>query len=126
MKCLYRMSAALVAFAASSSAMAADPRVKAPPAPPPVVAPAYNWTGFYVGGHAGWAWTDTTSTDPRANQNLISNNGIGGGQVGYNWQIGTWVLGVEAQASWTHAQRGRTVLGICQLRKEITDVRQNC
>ena len=56
--------------------------------------------------YCGWAWTDTTWTDPRANANLISNNGIGGGQVGYNWQTGSWVLGAEAQASGTHIRKG--------------------
>ena len=100
-------TAALVALVAGGSAMAADLRVKPIyKAPPPVE--VYNWTGFYIGGHVGWAWTDTTWVDPRSNANLISDNGIGGGQVGFNWQTGAWVIGVEAQASWTHIRKGWT------------------
>ena len=72
--------------------------------PPPRV---HDWTGFYIGGHGGWAWTDKTWTDALSGTNhLISDNGIGGGQVGFNWQTGAWVIGVEAQASWTHIRKG--------------------
>jgi outer membrane immunogenic protein len=37
-------------------AMAADLPVKAPIYETPVVAPVYNWAGFYVGGNAGYGW----------------------------------------------------------------------
>ena len=47
----------LVAFGVAAPASAADMPVKA--APPPPVAPIYNWTGFYIGAHVGGAWTDT-------------------------------------------------------------------
>jgi outer membrane immunogenic protein len=49
----------------------------------------YNWTGFYVGAHAGFASTDGGS------------GFIGGGQAGYNYQVGQWVFGVEGQMSAT-------------------------
>ena len=39
-------------------AFAADMAVKAPP--PPVATPAYSWTGFYVGGNAGYGWNNPT------------------------------------------------------------------
>jgi len=96
-------------LAAAGAADAADLRVRQPvtKAPPPVA--IYNWTGFYIGGHGGWAWTDKTWVDALSGTNhLISDNGIGGGQVGFNWQTGAWVLGVEAQASWTHIRKGWT------------------
>jgi outer membrane immunogenic protein len=49
----------------------------------------YNWTGFYLGGHVGFISTDGDS------------GFIGGGQVGYNYQVGQWVFGVEGQISGT-------------------------
>src|SRR5260370_17715835 len=42
----------LIALGAAAPASAADMAVKAPP--PPVVAPIYNWTGFYIGANGGW------------------------------------------------------------------------
>lgn len=101
--------AAIAATAiAGTSASAADMAVKAPP-PAPV--PSINWTGIYIGGHVGYAWTDAsylsnhvdgvgpcvgglfvTPCDP------VSSNPegfVGGGQLGARWQTGRWVLGVE-------------------------------
>ncbi len=70
---------------------------------------AYDWTGFYVGGHAGWAWARTDWFDPIAGVEAvsISSDGfIGGGQAGFNWQAGPWLLGIEGDASWSHLQKG--------------------
>jgi len=48
-----------------------------------------NWTGFYAGAHAGAGWSD-------------DNAGfIGGGQVGFNYQINQWVFGVEGDLAGT-------------------------
>jgi outer membrane immunogenic protein len=84
-----------LAALAAAPAIAADLPLKAPPAPPPV--PAFNWTGFYIGANIGGAFTHDTLTDNLTGASLSSNNDgfIGGGQVGYNWQINSWVLGVE-------------------------------
>ena len=64
---------------------------------PPMAAPYYNWTGFYVGvnGGGGWGsadWNSTGSSDV--------SGGLVGGTVGYNWQFGTWVLGAEGDIDW--------------------------
>jgi outer membrane immunogenic protein len=103
MKKLLLVAAASILFAGAASA--ADLPRKAPP-PAPIA--LYNWTGFYIGGNAGYTWSDTTVTyinsgfvlpiGPAANQNL--DGFLGGGQVGYNWQSGKFVLGVEADAAW--------------------------
>lgn len=90
--------------ATSAAALAADMPVKARPV---VVAETYSWTGFYIGGHAGYAWGNTRATDTFASnggcwfqcgfQWTARHRGfVGGGQVGYNWQSGRVVLGVEA------------------------------
>ena len=74
---------------------------------PPMVAPYYNWTGFYVGinGGGGWgnsAWDTTGGFD--------TSGGLVGGTVGYNWQMGTWVLGVEGDIDWADI-KGSTASG---------------
>ena len=99
----------------SSSAMAADlsrPVYKAPPAGALPV--AYDWTGFYVGGHVGYGWAKKDWQDSFGLYNLSTNpNGfLGGGQVGFNYQIGQFVLGAEGDFSWTGINSGSTVLGI--------------
>lgn len=77
-----------IATAAASSAAAADlPRGPAPYYPPP--ASIYNWTGLYAGLNLGYEWGKVTNSS-------IDPGGIaGGGQIGYNWQIGQFVFGAE-------------------------------
>jgi outer membrane immunogenic protein len=75
-------------------AIAADMPVKAP-----YTAPMFNWTGFYVGGTAGYVWNgDPAFTDPAAGLSGPSvkiRGGIFGGELGYNWQVGNFVYGIE-------------------------------
>jgi outer membrane immunogenic protein len=75
----------------------------------------FNWTGLYVGAHVGYAWGDwgvdlshssgaIHYNDPFAqpNQNLNGGDGaLGGLQVGFNYQTGMVVVGLEADVSWT-------------------------
>ena len=54
--------------------------------------PAFAWTGFYVGGHAGYGWSEAENLDPKG--------WFGGGQIGYNWQYApNWVFVLEADIS---------------------------
>lgn len=94
----------LVAFGATAATAAdlrAAPAYRAGPA---AVAPYYNWSGFYIGAHIGGAWADKDWVDvgpPAFNLGGHSADGIlGGGQIGFNWQTGAWVFGIEAQYSW--------------------------
>jgi outer membrane immunogenic protein len=95
--------ALLATSALSFAAQAADMPVKAPRAAP---APTYNWSGCYLGGHAGagWGrteWTNTADTtlfgDLTPGQGFTQTKAgfIGGGQAGCNYQMGTWVFGIE-------------------------------
>ena len=101
---------------ASAADLAARPYTKAP-----VMVEVYNWTGFYIGGNAGYSW-GRSSTDvsyfntvtgapivPPAGSILGSgfdmNGGIAGGQFGYNWQTSNWVWGLEADLQWS-GERG--------------------
>jgi outer membrane immunogenic protein len=86
----------------AGAAQAADMPLKAQRAAP---AYFYNWSGFYIGGHVGGVWGDKDwlFTGPLTTTSHNVSGFLGGGQVGYNWQVGQLVLGVEAQFSWTNA-----------------------
>jgi outer membrane immunogenic protein len=92
----------------SSVAIAADlPSRKAPVAYLEPV-PVFTWTGFYVGLNAGVALrNNTTYTSAPFFVGNSSNNSnaafVGGGQVGYNWQNGAVVFGLEADAQYRSA-----------------------
>jgi outer membrane immunogenic protein len=82
--------AALCSTALMSAAQAADAKIPYTKAP---AAQAFSWTGVYVGGNVGYGW-GTTSVDGL--NNSLSPSGVnGGGQIGYNYQIKNFVLGVE-------------------------------
>jgi len=107
----------LLGALATTTAFAADLPTKAPFAP---VVTAYNWTGFYLGGHAGWGWIDNTTTiidgSPQFPAGTVLNSQndggfIGGGQVGYNFQFGSWVLGVEGDFTGTSINACSSTLG---------------
>jgi outer membrane immunogenic protein len=88
-------AAALAAMAAPAFAADMPPRpyAKAPAYSAPAV--IYNWTGFYIGGHAGGAFAGNDSlqgSDARF---------MGGVQGGFDYQFApNWVFGAEAQYSW--------------------------
>jgi len=98
--------ASVISLAGIGSASAADMAVRPAPPPLPYVAPIYNWTGFYIGINGGWGQS-STSYD-WANFFARSDNASGGtvgGQIGYNWQAGAWVFGLEAQGNWADFSR---------------------
>ena len=91
-----------------TAASAADLAVKAPPYKAPIAAPVqgFNWSGFYVGGHVGYLWGHTTveEADELTERNAPTNGVVGGVLGGYNWQIGAWVLGLDADIGWSNAR----------------------
>jgi len=61
-----------------------------------------TWSGFYIGGHLGGAWSDVSWADVTLTGEPVKNDGsgfIGGGQIGYNVQAGNIVFGIEATLS---------------------------
>jgi outer membrane immunogenic protein len=96
MRSVLRGAVALAAVAAIGPALAADLPVMLGKAP---IDPYFNWTGFYVGGNIGgsFGYSDTTltlgggSVTPSSNMNGV----IGGAQMGFNWQTGSWIWGLE-------------------------------
>ena len=98
----------------ATGAVAADLPAKAPPVytKAPVYEPVYDWTGFYVGGNIGYSWgrssDSTTITNATGTTVLFSdtdrtnlNGVVGGGQIGYNWQMQSLLFGLEADIQGT-------------------------
>ncbi|MBV8754142.1 MAG: porin family protein [Hyphomicrobiales bacterium] len=105
----------LLGLATSVAARAAD-------LPAPAVAPApavYDWTGFYLGVNAGYGWNTgdgpltcvgPTGVSFATGCGLIPFAGLkpagplGGGQAGYNWQAGQYLVGLESDFQWSDIQ----------------------
>ena len=80
------------------------------------LAPVWSWTGFYVGGNVGYAnsYENETISGNNAVSGLVvgtggipsssalnANGWMAGGQIGYNYQFGEFVAGVEADFDWS-------------------------
>jgi outer membrane immunogenic protein len=102
MKCLLFVTTACAA-AIASQAYAADLPLKAPPPPPPPL----TWAGFYLGGNVGYGWgshstgveflpTPIAFGELNATFRNHTQGVIGGAQIGYNWQVYSFVYGLEA------------------------------
>jgi outer membrane immunogenic protein len=104
-------------------AMAANLPVKAPP---PAPAPACMWCGWYIGANIGGIWEhdapNVTFVDNGSGATAAAAAGaiplafasdrsgvIGGGQLGYNWQVGTFVVGLETDLDGTGLRGGQTI-----------------
>jgi outer membrane immunogenic protein len=91
---------ALIALTVTVPALAADLGARPYGQAPAYAAPIYNWTGFYIGGHAGGA----VSSNEFVNGLVTSNHDgrfLGGVQVGADYQFAqSFVVGVEGQYSW--------------------------
>jgi len=114
-----RMSTAIAALSVwlAGPAMAADvgPAPAVPVKSPPYIAPLYDWTGLYLGGHGGGGLSDASVRDPTGatfappgtDVNVSGSGWLGGAQLGYNHQLGAWVFGIEGDLSYTDI-RGST------------------
>jgi outer membrane immunogenic protein len=118
---------ALAALCLSIPAFAADLPARVTKAPA-LVSPAYNWSGFYLGVNAGYTFgeDDDITTTGQAAGNILNvaigarpgrvrldrDGFIGGGQMGYNWQVSpNWVFGLEADISYVDIRRDVAVIG---------------
>jgi outer membrane immunogenic protein len=112
--------------ASVGAASAADLPMKGVPyaAPPPV----FGWTGFHIGGHAGagvlldrgFRSQGSLLNGPEALADRHGISGLAGGQIGYNWQMGMFVLGIEGESFWSGAICGWFM---CPLRNRISVLR---
>lgn len=104
MKKFLLASAAAIAFA--SGAQAADLGVARVPVAAAVIAPAFGWTGFYIGLNAGLGIANTNLS--ALSNGFVPGSGsgfVGGLQLGYNYQINNLVLGVEGDIGYFGVSR---------------------
>src|SRR3712207_932685 len=97
-----RVLASVALFGFAGAASAADlPARAAPPAPIVAAVPVFTWTGFYVGVNAGVGFN--TNDDEEivfGGETFVGDSDddasfLGGAQIGYNYQIGSFVVGLE-------------------------------
>lgn len=108
--------AAALCIGLGASAFAKTKHHPKPPDPPP---PTWSWAGPYVGANLGYSWgsspANATFVDSvgdflgAAGSTVHPDGVIGGGQIGYNWQFGNWVPGVETDIEGS-GQRGSGTL----------------
>jgi len=116
MKRLLLGTMALIGLLSAGAAQAADMPVKAAPvaAPPP----PFSWSGFYIGAHVGAGWGTVESDIPIDGfaipiSSHTINGFLGGGQVGWNWQVNPWlVFGFEGQFSGADIKGDAPCVGI--------------
>lgn len=124
MRRLFLGSLAIAAFVGGPT-MAADMPVKAPVRALAPVVTIYNWSGFYIGAHAGYGWGDADYrflTDGHYNDipgetfSHRTRGTLAGGHVGYNWQSGHFLFGFEAAGTWSDV--GNAVTSPLRLRPD--------
>jgi opacity protein-like surface antigen len=100
---LLRLAGAMLALGVPAGTAFADgpPRASAPR---PVPAAPFTWTGLYLGPHLGGALDRSDISNPYGQtlfgDEIRSPGTLAGGQIGYNWQHGALVVGVESDVSW--------------------------
>jgi outer membrane immunogenic protein len=97
---------AVATLMATSAASAADMYVPRPA----YVLPPFSWTGFYVGANLGGGWASGSLNDnfTGASVGAGASGVVGGGKLGYNYQIGNFVLGAEADFEGTSLNATRS------------------
>ena len=99
---------------------------------PASAAPAYDWSGFYVGVFGGGGWGNhnvnnalgSATTFANYTANYSSQGGMAGGEAGFNWQSGNYVLGIEADGFWSGIS-GNDAAGVAAGSFPITSVDQD-
>jgi outer membrane immunogenic protein len=105
---------------AAAAATAADLPAREAPPPAPIIAaaPIFTWTGFYGGVNAGWGWRSDDEESvilggATPGTLIFPDNGdggfTGGAQIGYNYQIGSFVIGVETDIQWADTDEAEDV-----------------
>src|SRR4051794_27738139 len=116
MKKLIAVAAGTLALGLSAPASAADMAARPYTKAPPMVAAIYDWSGFYIGANGGWgssrnSWDSVAPFLVGPEGSHDATGGVAGGQIGYRWQTGTWVWGLEAQGDWADL-RGSNISSI--------------
>ena len=121
-----RFAFAILGLAAlGAPAHAADIPMPVKAAPPAYVHAYYNWTGFYLGAHAGYGWADFSGTDALTGMITGSQQAAGfiyGGTVGFNYQAGSWVFGVEGEFTFGDVKHTQDFLGLASASFKVDQI----
>jgi outer membrane immunogenic protein len=119
-KIMFTGSCALALAIGAASANAADIGSRRGPArAPQYVSPLYSWTGAYVGINGGAGWGNSDFAGALASPSFDLSGGMVGGTVGYNWQMGQTVFGLEADVDWTNIRGSGICAGVsCTTRND--------
>lgn len=114
--------AALAMVMAAAAANAADlPRQRQMPTKAPAYVPqAYTWTGFYIGINGGGGWGDSEWSALTGTSSADIAGAVVGGTLGYNWQTGPVVFGLEGDLDWSSIE-GSTALAPCTTNCETSN-----
>jgi outer membrane immunogenic protein len=119
MKKLLLAGVALIALG-TVSASAADIQRRQMPAKAPAYTPPplYNWTGFYVGINGGGGFGRSDFSAPFSSGSFDTSGGLVGGTIGYNWQMGQVVFGLEGDMDWSNIRGSGFCGGVttCEVR----------
>src|SRR4051812_12039545 len=128
MKKILLVTASLIALGAAAPAVAADLAARPYTKAPAMIAAVYDWSGFYIGANGGWgsshnSWDSVLPFVVGPEGSHDATGGTVGGQVGYRWQAGTWVFGVEAQGNWADfkGSNASTLFGAGFVNRSKTD-----
>lgn len=115
MKKIFLTAASLLSLTVGAMAADLPSRRSAPVAP--VFAPVFTWTGFYVGVNAGYGFGNNNNSEgafvapfgfvPGANDNGDNSGFVGGGQIGFNYQMGQFVVGLETDLQYADMKSNR-------------------
>lgn len=101
MKKVLLASVGILALGVAAASAADIPR-KMPAKAPAYVPPAWSWTGPYVGINGGYGWGTSDFSAPFSTGSFDIDGGVVGGTLGYNWQMGQAVFGVEGDIDWSN------------------------
>ena len=112
---------ALAIGATAANAADIGSRRGMPAKEPRYVAQAYNWSGIYIGINGGGGWGSSNFSAPLASNTFDLSGAMVGGTIGYNWQIGQSVLGLEGDIDWSNV-RGTGICGVtsCAAGKSVS------
>lgn len=110
------LATALLASVASTAFAADLPTQKGPPPAPVYMAPPFSWTGFYLGINGGYGFSSGGGKlgDP--------SGGLVGGTVGYNYQIGQFVTGIEGRLDWADLSKNQTQLNGSMISSKVDSI----
>src|SRR5437868_2892941 len=101
-----RLALGLLLASIAGAASAADISAPGPAySKAPAVAAVNNWSGFYIGAMGGYAAEATSDSSG-------IKGGFAGGTLGYNWQSGVFVAGIEADGAWADIRNTVSLPGI--------------